>query len=111
MNLAQFIIAVFGLYLMYYTIIVIYDAYFIKDKTKSENEEQIIDLGQEEAPQEVTDEDIYSEEEKKKNMNKVITSTTEGELSDKVEMVVETQGIPLDKLITEGKQLFADINF
>lgn len=110
MNLSQFVIAVFGLYFMYYTIIVVYDACFQKDKTKSESEEQIIDLGQEETPRKVTDEDIYSEAEKKKNMNKVITSTTD-EISDKVEMVVETQGIPLDKLITEGKQLFADINF
>ena len=78
------------------------------DSNDKEGDEHIVDL--EERNQEislsVTEESVYPIEGEEKEIDTPITTP-----DDKVEMVVETQGIPLDLLLKEGKSMFEGINF
>lgn len=111
MTYANYVLSVFAVYFIWYSINFVYDSFFKKEKKKLEDEEHIITLEEEneEVSQLVTEESIYTIEEKKKEINN--SMPIQYEFNDKVEMVVETQAIPLDELMKEGKAIFEGINF
>lgn len=105
MNFSNFVIGVFGVYVLYYAANFIYDAFIKADKNLSNDEEQVLNIGdhiEEEVPQLV--EDYYPEQEKKKS-SPIIDS------SSFVKMEVETQGIPFESLIADSKTMFSGVSF
>lgn len=111
MTYANFILWVFAVYFIYYSTNFVYDSFIKKDKTKLEDDEHIIDLGEEneDVSQLVTEESVYPIEEKKKEIDNL--RPIQSDFNDKVEMVVETQAIPLEELMKEGKTIFEGISF
>ncbi|BAD51334.1 hypothetical protein [Bacteroides fragilis] len=104
MNFSNFVIGVFGIYVLYYAANFIYDAFIKADKNQSNDEEQVLNIGdniEEEVPQLV--EDLYPEQEKKSSP--IIDS------SSFVRMEVETQGIPFESLIADSKTMFSGVSF
>lgn len=104
MNFSNFVIGVFGIYVLYYAANFIYDAFIKADKNQSNDEEQVLNIGdniEEEVPQLV--EDLYPEQEKK--------SSPPIDSSSFVRMEVETQGIPFESLIADSKTMFSGVSF
>ena len=100
MNYSNFIMAVFAIYIVYYAGNILYDTFIKKGKKREEDDEEVVVLDEEiESPQEVwvNDEQASDEEEK--------------EYISNVTMEIESQGIPLEQLIQEGKSLFANVNY
>ena len=104
MNFSNFVIGVFGIYVLYYAANFIYDAFIKADKNQPNDEEQVLNIGdniEEEVPQLV--EDLYPEQYRKSSP--IIDS------SSFVRMEVETQGIPFESLIADSKTMFSGVSF
>lgn len=107
MSYSQFIMAVFAIYVIYYTANFLYDAFLKQSKSNTDKEEEIFSIGEsEETPHNVVDEDFETGlyEEKEPEQNYVTVNET-------VEMEVETQGIPVEQLLAKGKSMFSHVNF
>lgn len=100
MVFANYVITLFGIYVLYYAACLIYDSFIKKDKGKEEEEEQVLNIGDEEAPQEVEDYPYVTQEKKKPIIENAF-----------VQMDIETQGIPFDRLMADSKSLFATVKF
>ena len=78
MSYSQFIMAVFAIYVVYYAANILYDAFLKQSKTNTEEEEEIVSIGEEEEeiPHKVVDEDFetgsYEKRMKKKNLNRIM---------------------------------------
>ena len=111
MSYSQFIMAVFAIYVVYYAANILYDAFLKQSKVNTGEEEEIISIGEEEEiPHNVVDEDFetgsYEKEEEKNESEQNYVSVNES-----VEMEVETQGIPMEQLLAQGKSMFSHVNF
>ena len=112
MSYSQFIMAVFAIYVVYYAANILYDAFLKQSKTNTEEEEEIVSIGEEEEeiPHKVVDEDFetgsYEKEDEKKESEQNYVSVNES-----IEMEVETQGIPMEQLLAKGKSMFSHVNF
>lgn len=111
MNYSQFIMAVFAIYVVYYTANFLYDAFLKKSKINTEKEEEIFSIGEsEETPHKVVDESFetssYTTEREGKEPEQTYVTVNE-----MVEMEVETQGIPMEQLLSKGKSMFSHVNF
>lgn len=111
MNYSQFIMAVFAIYVVYYTANFLYDAFLKQGKTNTDEEEEIVSIGEEEEiPHKVVDEDFetgsYEKEEEKEEVEQTYVSVNES-----IEMEVETQGFPVEQLLAKGKGMFSHVNF
>lgn len=106
MNYANFIMAVFTIYLVYYALNFLYDAFLKKEKTDKSEEEEVFTIGEdyEEVPHNV-EEDFGITAQKKNEKIEYVT------VSEAVEMDIETQGIPVEMLIAKGKNMFANISY
>lgn len=111
MSYSQFIMAVFAIYVVYYAANFLYDAFLKRSKTDTDDEEEIVSIGEnEETPHNVVDEDFETgsyekKEEKKEPEQKYVT------VNETVEMEIETQGIPVEQLLAKGKSMFSHVNF
>lgn len=109
MNFPTIIMGIFALYLIYYTLMFLYDAFLTKGTEKEEREQEITFASNEaeELPQEVKEdlEHSYTPSEKKKLINPILIA------NDAIEMEVESQGFPFEQLMQEGKGMFASINY
>ena len=111
MNYSQFIMAVFAIYVVYYTANFLYDAFLKQGKTNTDEEEEIVSIGEEEEiAHKVVDEDFETgsceKEEEKKESEQTYVSVNES-----IEMEVETQGFPVEQLLAKGKSMFSHVNF
>lgn len=104
--------AVFAIYVVYYTAHFLYDAFLKQGRTNTDEEEEIVSIGEEEEiPHKVVDEDFETgsyekEEEEKKDSEQTYVSVNES-----IEMEVETQGFPVEQLLAKGKSMFSHVNF
>ena len=105
MSYSKFILLVFTLYLIYYVINIIYDSFFKKERKEEDNDNETTFVIGDEIPRNVIDDDLDIEEEKSER--KSYTS----EITESVEMPIETQGIPMEQLYEQGKSLFAGITY
>ncbi|ADY38170.1 putative integral membrane protein (plasmid) [Phocaeicola salanitronis DSM 18170] len=111
MDYSKFILTVFGIYILYYAINIVYDSFFHKSSQEgniNEDEEFIIDEEEdEEKPHEVLDNEV-----EQASLQEEIKDDS-GEHNDEIQIVmeVETQGIPLEELIAKGKNMFATVNY
>lgn len=111
MGYSQFIMAVFAIYVVYYTANFLYDAFLKRSKPNTDKEEEVFSIEEsEETPHNVVDEDFETgsyenEEEKKEPEQNYVT------VNETIEMEVETQGIPVEQLLAKGKSMFSHVNF
>lgn len=114
MNYSNFIMAVFAIYIVYYAGNILYDTFIKKEKKREEDDEEVVVLDEEtETPQEVS---VNDDEDKAVNETHEQPSDKEEEEEEKeyisnVTMEIESQGIPLEQLIQEGKSLFAGVSY
>lgn len=112
MNYSNFIMAVFAIYIVYYAGNILYDTFIKKEKKREEDDEEVVVLDEEtETPQEVSvndDEDKVVHETHEQPSNE---EEEEKEYISNVTMEIESQGIPLEQLIQEGKSLFAGVSY
>lgn len=110
MNYSNFIMAVFAIYIVYYAGNILYDTFIKKGKKREEDDEEVVVLDEEiESPQEVS---VNDDEDKAINENdEQASDEEEKEYISNVTMEIESQGIPLEQLIQEGKSLFANVNY
>lgn len=111
MNYSQFIMAVFAIYVVYYAANFLYDAFLKQSKTNTDEEEEIVSIGEEEEiPHKVVDEDFETDSyEKKKGKNE--SEQTYVSVNESIEMEVETQGIPMEELLAKGKEMFSHVDY
>lgn len=113
MNYSNFIMAVFAIYIVYYAGNILYDTFIKKEKKREEDDEEVVVLDEEtETPQEVSvndDEDKVANETHEQPSNE--EEEEEKEYISNVTMEIESQGIPLEQLIQEGKSLFAGVSY
>lgn len=107
MNYSNFIMAVFTIYIVYYAGNILYDTFIKKEKNNEEDDEEVVVLDEMESPQEVIvhNDEIPSQE----NSNQL--SNKEEDYISNITMEIESQGIPLEQLIQEGKTLFAGVSY
>ena len=119
MTYSKFILAVFAVYIIYYVIMIAYDA-FIKqnpsDADDTETEEFVFDEDEEvkDVPlDEASKPDNKKEEKPNTNdtATEQVTDEAEPTVQDVVVMNVEDQGIPMEELFNSGKELFANVKF
>lgn len=111
MNYSNFIMAVFAIYIVYYAGNILYDTFIKKEKKREEDDEEVVVLDEEtETPQEVS---VNDDEDKDVNETHEQPSNEEEEKEyiSNVTMEIESQGIPLEQLIQEGKSLFAGVSY
>lgn len=112
MNYSNFIMAVFAIYIVYYAGNILYDTFIKKEKKREEDDEEVVVLDEEtETPQEVS---VNDDEDKAVNETHEQPSNEEEEEKEyisNVTMEIESQGIPLEQLIQEGKSLFAGVSY
>jgi len=109
MSYSKFLLGVVFVYLLYYAVNFLYDAFISKKKAGTESE-QSFDFGgsHEEEPTDVLD-DADEDHDLKKKV--IVENKSRLVVHESVEMEIETQGIPLAQLIAEGKQLFAGVAY
>lgn len=118
--MGKFILIVFVVYVIYYTVNIIYDGFLKKTNVVEDNDDEEIVVDGDETPQNITVDDIGY------NDNQTVVEPISGkamELSAEetniINGVVEDQGIPVDgflseinsQLLGESKQMFAGVNF
>lgn len=102
MSYSSFIMGVFGLYVAYYAINIVYDSFFRKEKKPEVQEEDVVLVNdEEETPQLVDDEDDGEKEGSEESKE---------DEEESIVMQVEHQGIPFEELYMQGKSLFATVN-
>ena len=108
-----------SIYIAYYALIILYDLFIKKTKTVKVFEEDIIDVSGEyyENPSE-TDDSYVIPEKKTVTSIKDEARTPALELEqeqdsslDFIDLDIESQGIPFELLMKEGKSMFAGVNF
>lgn len=107
MSYSQFIMAVFAIYVVYYTANFLYDAFLKQGKVSSEKEEEVFSIGdnEEEMPHNVIEEDFETNFPSDKSEQEYVT------VNEAVEMEVETQGIPMELLLAKGKDMFSQVDY
>lgn len=110
MNYSNLVMAVFAIYIVYYAGNILYDTFIKKEQKREEDDEEVVVLDEEmETPQEVS---VNDDEDKAVNETDEQTSKEEEkEYISNVTMEIESQGIPLEQLIQEGKSLFASVSY
>lgn len=116
MDFSNFIVILLGVYLAYYALNFLYDAFIKKDKQAIEDEEEVLSFGgdmeQEEIePVTVLDQEEYSPPvpEKKKVIEPESEEVQRIIEQEPIVMQVETQGIPYSALMVDSKQTFAGL--
>jgi hypothetical protein len=114
MEFGKFIVYLLGLYLIYYALNFVYDAYIKKDNKRSgdgDGEEVAFvgDIEPEEGQAVLVEEKISSVVEKKKLIDMQSIFEQSDFAQEPVFMEVETQAIPYSALMGDSKQLFAGI--
>lgn len=101
-----------GIYFLYYLTIILWDGFLKPQKTDNkEDEETVIDVGQaayaEEAPQEIREYPYLGSESRPKESPGGLVSP----IQPVIAMEIETQGIPVDQFLKEGRDLFSGVDF
>ncbi|MFR3063702.1 MAG: hypothetical protein ACLTL6_17485 [Holdemanella porci] len=103
--------AVFAIYVVYYAANFLYDAFLKQNKATTETEEEIVSIGEEEEiPHKVIDEDVETDSHEKKNKEKE-PERSYVSVNEPIEMEVETQGIPVEELLTKAKSMFSHVDY
>lgn len=106
-----------SIYIGYYALIILYDLFIKKTKTVKVFEEDIIDVSGEyyENPSEAEDSYVIQENKNVTSIkDKARTPALEQEQDsslDFIDLDIESQGIPFELLMKEGKSMFAGVNF
>ncbi len=106
MDFSKFIVILLGVYIFYYALNFLYDAFIKKgERIEGDNEEtlQFVDDVHEEAP--ITVEEPEPEIRPTQNVE------TKDLMENVIDMEVIDQGIPISELFKDSKELFADIAY
>lgn len=112
MSYSQFIMAVFAIYVVYYAANFLYDAFLKQNKANTEEEEEIVSIGEEEEeiPHQVVDGDVETDSHEKEKEEKEPEKTYVS-VNESIEMEIETQGIPVEELLTKAKSMFSHVDY